>query len=145
MNRCAQAVLAEFGDVVFAYGESDEYSFVLGRSAALYGRRTSKIVTSICSSFTAHYVFLWAQVMGPDTPLLAPPSFDGRAVCYPSLDNIRDYLSWRQADCHINNLYNTCFWALVHGGATAQEAHARLSVTAPCHHCVVLSQPAVST
>jgi len=26
---------------------------------------------------------------------------------------LRDYISWRQADCHINNLYNTTFWALV--------------------------------
>ncbi|KAL8656741.1 MAG: hypothetical protein Q9226_002575 [Calogaya cf. arnoldii] len=44
------------------------------------------------------------------------PSFDGRVVQYPSFQNIRDYLSWRQADCHINNLYNTAFWALVQKG-----------------------------
>lgn len=30
--------------------------------------------------------------------------------------HVRDYISWRQADCHINNLYNTCFWALVGDG-----------------------------
>ncbi|KAI4276683.1 MAG: hypothetical protein LQ337_002312 [Flavoplaca oasis] len=44
------------------------------------------------------------------------PSFDGRVVQYPSASNMRDYLSWRQADCHINNLYNTAFWALVQKG-----------------------------
>ena len=44
---------------------------------------------------------------------LYPPVFDGRTVLYPSNQNIRDYLSWRQADCHINNLYNTTFWALI--------------------------------
>lgn len=27
------------------------------------------------------------------------PSFDGRAVCYPTDRALRDYLSWRQADC----------------------------------------------
>lgn len=27
------------------------------------------------------------------------PTFDGRAVCYPSWENLRDYLSWRQVDC----------------------------------------------
>lgn len=43
-------------------------------------------------------------------------AFDGRVVLYPSDQNMRDYVSWRQADCHINNLYNTCFWALVQGG-----------------------------
>lgn len=30
--------------------------------------------------------------------------------------HVRDYFAWRQADCHINNLYNTCFWALVADG-----------------------------
>lgn len=30
-----------------------------------------------------------------------------------NIQNIRDYISWRQADTHINNLYNTTFWALV--------------------------------
>lgn len=41
------------------------------------------------------------------------PTFDARCVAYPSDQNLRDYISWRQADCHINNLYNTTFWALV--------------------------------
>lgn len=32
--------------------------------------------------------------------LTAPlPSFDGRAVQYPSVQNLRDYMSWRQVDC----------------------------------------------
>ncbi len=36
----AQAVMAEFADVRLAYGESDEYSFVLHRAAQLYSERT---------------------------------------------------------------------------------------------------------
>ena len=68
--------------------------------------------------------------MGADTPLQYPPCFDGRCVAYPSLHNLRDYLSWRQADCHINNLYNTSFWALVEqGGLSTTEAEQRLSGT----------------
>ncbi len=56
-----------------------------------------------------------------------PPSFDARAVVYPTNNNLRDYLSWRQADCHINNLYNTTFWALVlQGGLSNREAEERL-------------------
>lgn len=31
--------------------------------------------------------------------MLYPPSFDGRVILYPSNRNLRDYLSWRQADC----------------------------------------------
>lgn len=88
----------------------------------------------------------------PETPLQYPPSFDGRAVCYPSDQNLKDYLSWRQADCkkkelsnqrtldelflvsfsllgHINNLYNTTFWQLVQSGKTPAETQERLKKT----------------
>lgn len=34
-------------------------------------------------------------------------------MCYPTDSVIKDYLRWRQVDCHINNLYNTAFWKLV--------------------------------
>ena len=56
-------------------------------------------------------------------PLLYPPSFDARIVLYPSDQNIIDYLSWRQADVHINNLYNTCFWNLVKSGISNKEVY----------------------
>ncbi|XP_060621539.1 probable tRNA(His) guanylyltransferase isoform X4 [Anolis sagrei] len=56
--------------------------------------------------------------------------FDGRVVLYPSDQNLKDYLSWRQADCHINNLYNTVFWSLVQrSGLTPVEAQKRLQGT----------------
>jgi tRNA(His) guanylyltransferase len=41
--------------------------------------------------------------MGSERFLLAAPMFDGRAVLYPSEAVLRDYLSWRQVDTHINN------------------------------------------
>ncbi|XP_033948723.1 probable tRNA(His) guanylyltransferase isoform X2 [Pseudochaenichthys georgianus] len=56
--------------------------------------------------------------------------FDGRVVLYPSNRNLKDYLSWRQADCHVNNLYNTVFWTLVQkGGLTTAQAEERLKGT----------------
>lgn len=59
----------------------------------------SKLTTTIVSTFTSYYVFLWSKFL-PDKPLTPPlPSFDGRAVCYPSDTNLRDYMSWRQVDC----------------------------------------------
>eukprot|EP00271_Cylindrocystis_brebissonii_P013570 TRINITY_DN33516_c0_g1_i2.p2 TRINITY_DN33516_c0_g1~~TRINITY_DN33516_c0_g1_i2.p2 ORF type:complete len:148 (+),score=40.86 TRINITY_DN33516_c0_g1_i2:576-1019(+) len=62
--------------------------------------------------------------------LKAAPSFDGRAVCYPSAAIMRDYLSWRQVDCHINNQYNTCYWLLVlKGGCSPAEAQKKLKGT----------------
>lgn len=48
---------------------------------------------------------------------------------YPTEEIVMDYLRWRQADCHINNLYNTCFWKLVQAGNTETQAHARLKGT----------------
>jgi hypothetical protein len=60
---------------------------------------SSKLVTTIVSTFTAYYVHLWASFF-PEMPLSPPlPSFDGRAVQYPSVQNLRDYMSWRQVDC----------------------------------------------
>lgn len=57
----------------------------------------------VTSCFTGTYVRRWAAHF-PDMPLAATPMFDARAVLYPSDQTLRDYLSWRQADTHINNL-----------------------------------------
>lgn len=104
-------------------------------------------MTTVVSTFTSYYIHLWSKYF-PDKPLSPPlPSFDGRAVCYPSVSNMRDYMSWRQADCmfnpccpevcphwltyagHINNLYNTTFWALIlQGGMDNQQAEKALAV-----------------
>ncbi|KFH45481.1 tRNA(His) guanylyltransferase-like protein [Hapsidospora chrysogenum ATCC 11550] len=128
MNTAAKAVVSELPDITLAYGVSDEYSLPVssrdGRGQRLIScpRWTwpdsilSKLVTTVVSTFTANYVYSWPTCF-PGTPLSTPlPTFDGRAVCYPTVQNLRDYLSWRQADCHINNLYNTAFWALVQQG-----------------------------
>ncbi|EPS37025.1 hypothetical protein H072_9405 [Dactylellina haptotyla CBS 200.50] len=132
MNAAAKAVFHDLGGEVvsIAYGVSDEFSFILRKECNLFERREAKLVTTVVSIFTAYYVSLWAEYF-PDKPLQRPlPTFDGRAVCYPSIENVRDYLSWRQADCHINNLYNTTFWALIQqGGMTAQEAEKELMGT----------------
>ena len=55
-------------------------------------------MTNIVSLFAASYVYHWKDYFGAD-PLHYPPAFDGRVVLYPSEENLRDYLSWRQADC----------------------------------------------
>merc|ERR1719369_2115424 len=43
MTHCAKIVIKEFNDIVVAYGQSDEYSFVLKKDTSLYSRRSSKI------------------------------------------------------------------------------------------------------
>ncbi|OMJ24700.1 putative tRNA(His) guanylyltransferase [Smittium culicis] len=113
MNECAKQILLKVADITVAYGQSDEYS---------------KIVSVISSQFAAFYTFYWSTYF-PDTKLLFPPAFDARAVVYPTDNHLRDYLSWRQADCHINNLYNTCFWELVKSGVSNKEAEKILCKT----------------
>ncbi|KAK2721897.1 hypothetical protein QYM36_002461 [Artemia franciscana] len=129
MNEAAKSVMKEFKEITLAYGQSDEFSFLIRRDHDLYNRRSSKISTIICSLFTSAYVFHWDHCMVGKT-LLYPPCFDGRVILYPDEKNVRDYFSWRQADCHINNLYNTTFWNLVlKGGITNQQAEERLCKT----------------
>ncbi|KAJ6524235.1 Thg1 C terminal domain-containing protein [Mycena vulgaris] len=129
MDHAAKDLMEQYPDIVLAFGESDEFSFLMRKSAALYNRRQSKIVSTLTSLFTSSYVFRWASYF-PDNPLKYPPSFDGRLVLYPGVREVRDYFSWRQTDTHINNLYNTTFWALVQqGGETTTQAHATLKGT----------------
>jgi tRNA(His) guanylyltransferase len=128
MADAARAVCAAFPDLVVAYGQSDEFSFLLRRGSALFGRRREKILSTVVSLFSAAFVGAWGEHFG-GAPLPAVPAFDGRVVVYPGVREVRDYFSWRQADCHVNNLFNTCFWALVGGGAGRAEAEAALRGT----------------
>lgn len=116
MNRAADSVFDRncfpSGTLVLAYGHSDEFSFVFHRETDIFDRRLDKIMSLVVSTFSANYVFHWNTYF-PDKKLTCVPSFDARWILYPSYKSIRDYLSWRQADCHINNQYNYCFWKLV--------------------------------
>ena len=130
-------------------------SFLLRKSTALYNRRHAKILSTLTSLFTSAYVMHWPAHF-PDEPLRYAPAFDARIVLYPSARAVRDYFAWRQADsesnrrprlsvralgprltsrrsaleAHINNLYNTTFWALVQqGGLSTKEAHESLRVS----------------
>ncbi|GMH09297.1 hypothetical protein Nepgr_011138 [Nepenthes gracilis] len=128
MNSCAVALLQEFQDIIFAYGVSDEYSFILKKDSQLYQRQASNIMSVIVSFFTAVYVMKWVAFF-PQKELKYAPSYDGRVVCFPSSEIVQDYLAWRQVDCHINNQYNTCFWMLVKSGKSKSEAQHTLKGT----------------
>ncbi|PLW45293.1 hypothetical protein PCANC_16939 [Puccinia coronata f. sp. avenae] len=117
--------------IILAYGQSDEFSFAFGRSCQAYNRRASKLLTTVLSTFTAAYIHLWPEYF-PDSPLSIEnlPTFDGRIIQYATFQEFQDYFKWRQVDAHINNLYNTTFWALVkQGNRTTQEAHGDLKGT----------------
>lgn len=115
MNRAAAKVMEELQDICLAFGQSDEYSFIFKKDTSIFKRSRDSISTIVNSLFTSSYVYFWKDYFGY-VSLLKPPSFDSRVVVYPSDIDLRDYLCWRQADVHINNLYNTVFWALVKKG-----------------------------
>jgi tRNA(His) guanylyltransferase len=128
MNNAALDVVKQFPDIMLAYGDSDEYSFMLRKSSTLYERREMKLITCFASAMSTLYYHHWNQIF-PNKPIQLEklPQFDARAVTYPNFDIIKDYFAWRQVDCHINNLYNTTFWNLVlKGNMTPQEAENRL-------------------
>lgn len=128
-NAAAAMVLQSFDEhLAFAFGQSDEYSFILKRESTLFSRRHAKILSTIVSLFSSAYIALWPKFM--TTSLCDIPSFDGRVVLYPTTKHLRDYMCWRQADVHINNLFNTTFWALIQlGGMSTQEAERLLKGT----------------
>jgi len=78
----ATSVMQEFRDIVLAYGQSDEYSFVFRKETAAFKRRSAKLLTYVTSLFSTSYVMQWSKWM--NIPLAYAPCFDGRVVLYPS-------------------------------------------------------------
>ena len=72
----------------------------------------SGIVSAMVSFFSSMYISKWKEFF-PLIELKYPPSFDGRAVCYPSSEILRDYLSWRQVDCEYPYSWSSFLPALV--------------------------------
>ncbi|CAH1395826.1 unnamed protein product [Nezara viridula] len=129
MSNAAVNVLREFSDINLAFGHSDEFSFVFKKKTNIFNRRSDKILSLVNSIFSSSFVFLWNKYF-PNKQLIYAPAFDARIVLYPTDQNLRDYFSWRQADVHVNNLYNTCFWALVlKMGLSPVEAEEKLRGT----------------
>ncbi|XKL68638.1 hypothetical protein PGB90_006407 [Kerria lacca] len=134
MSRSAAAVMEEIRDIVLAYGQSDEYSFVFRKDTGLFNRRTEKILTIVNSLFSAAFVFYWKSFLG-FTNMLYPPAFEGHVYLFPSELNLKDYLSWRQIELHANNLYSSAFWAMVlKGKLSPKEAEEKLRPIAFVSH-----------
>lgn len=132
MNESALFVMKSyFPNIMCAYGQSDEYSFILSKKSNLFNRRLNKLNSMIVSAFASAFTFNWCKYFGDLNQLKNdntssnglnefkefirlkyPPVFDSRCVLYTSDNEIKDYIKWRQVDCHINNLYNTTFYAL---------------------------------
>lgn len=110
--RAAQVVMQRFSpDIALSYGQSDEFSFIFRKGSKLFNRRANKLTSLIPAVFSSAFTRLWPNFF-PDEILRHDVGFDARTILFPNTDLIRDYLRWRQVDCHINNLYNSTFHAL---------------------------------
>jgi tRNA(His) guanylyltransferase len=94
MNSAAREVMDNFHEIVLGFGESDEYSFVFKKNAKLFNRREDKILSCVLSLFSSSYMFHF-KTHFPDINLQKIPSFDARIVLYPSIEDLKAYLSWR--------------------------------------------------
>lgn len=139
MNHCGRKVMEKYEDIIFGFGQSDEFSFILKKSSQLFDRKRDMILSSMVSTFTASFVSLWRHYF-PDTKLQYPPSFDARAVLYSHFKVIRDYLSWRQADSYINCMYNYTLCALMRTGLDGPTATERLNGTISSQKLEILRQ-----
>lgn len=95
-----------------AYGQSDEYSFLLTDfddidTQAWFNGNIQKIASVSASTFTAHFNTAWSQVVGkvmrtnrPYTPAM----FDARVFVIPSRTEVMNYFVWRQQDATRNSL-----------------------------------------
>ena len=86
MSKCAKEVMKSFNEIILAYGDSDEFSFVFKKSAKVFNRREDKILSCVLSLYSTSYVFYWSKYF-PET-LKRIPSFDARIVLYPSFEDL---------------------------------------------------------
>ncbi|KAG6787295.1 hypothetical protein POTOM_008934 [Populus tomentosa] len=119
MNSCAVAVLQEFPDVVFSYGVSDEYSFVLKKDSQFCQRKASSVsLPNLCLSFFSIFTQLSAALIDSRKKL---------SLASMLVADVPQYFSLTPG--HINNQYNTCFWMLVKSGKSKSEAQRTLKGT----------------
>ena len=57
MNAAAREVMGSFTDIVLAFGQSDEYSFVFKKSTKVFNRREDKILSCVLSLFSSAYTY----------------------------------------------------------------------------------------
>ncbi|TMR27131.1 tRNA(His) guanylyltransferase Thg1 family protein [Actinomadura geliboluensis] len=118
MAGTAKALLSDLGGR-FAYTESDEISVVLDPSFDLFGREVEKLVSLSASIATAAFTHAAGE----------PVAFDSRIWMGTALDEVVDYLSWRQADAARCALNGWCYWTLRNEGRSARQATRELERT----------------
>jgi tRNA(His) 5'-end guanylyltransferase len=122
MNDVASSLLREF-NAIFAYTESDEISLVLTPGFDMFDRSVEKLVSVSAGVASAALTECMLTIGYEARPL---PHFDSRVWLGSSIEDVVDYMSWRQADaarCALNGLV---YWTLRDSGMTARAATAEM-------------------
>lgn len=101
LDQAALALCKEMTGCRFAYGQSDEYSFLLTdfdqeKSPMWFDGNLQKIVSVSASIFTAAFTRAF--------PTEALASFDCRAMVISQATEVEKYFIWRQLDASANSL-----------------------------------------
>lgn len=101
LDLSAMALAKEMMGTKLAYGQSDEYSFLLTScdtpdTEAWFGGNIQKIVSIASSVFTSEFSRLYTTGR--------PAHFDARVFTLPSLTEVINYFIWRQQDCIRNSI-----------------------------------------
>lgn len=104
LDAAALQLLTEMIGARFAYGQSDEYSFLLTdfdteKSRMWFDGNLQKIVSVSASIFTAVFHQAWHKK--ENAPLA---TFDCRALLIPQRSEVEKYFIWRQLDASANSL-----------------------------------------
>lgn len=119
MNTAATKLMDEIGGSArMAYLQSDECSIVLNDSLHLYSQawfdnNVQKIVSVASSIFTVTF----NKVFNDVTVNAEPGYFDARVIQLPDINELTNYLVWRQADA-VRNSIQSC--------AQARYSHSEL-------------------
>lgn len=100
LDQAAVALSREMDGFALAYGQSDEYSFLLtdfrrDDSRMWFEGSIQKIASVSASVFTAAFARAWE---GPTA------TFDARVFSIPQRDEVEKYFVWRQLDASRNSL-----------------------------------------
>ena len=113
MDTAAMALAQSMMGCRFAYGQSDEFSFLFSdfdkdETEMWFSGNIQKIASVSASIFTAHFNQRWREVipskgrLGP--PVIVPALFDARVFVIPNRKDVAEYFHWRQVDASRNSL-----------------------------------------
>jgi tRNA(His) 5'-end guanylyltransferase len=109
LDSAAVELAAQMIGCRFAYGQSDEYSFVLtdtepADAALWFDGNVQKIVSVSASVFTGAFNRAFSQLPDAESGGEQPAAFDSRILVIAQRSEVEKYLLWRQLDASANSL-----------------------------------------